>query len=57
MPKYRVLKEMPQGQRPGEIVELPEEVGAVFLSVDAVELVTEESPKGRTKRRDLRSEA
>jgi len=56
--KYRVKRPLPDGQQPGEIVELHEDVGNVFLLVDAVEKIEESKPlpRGRYRRSDLRAE-
>ena len=56
--KYRVKRPLPDGQQPGEIVELHEDVGNVFLLVDAVEKIEEPkpSPRGRYRRSDLHAE-
>jgi hypothetical protein len=59
--RYRVLKELPQGQQPGDIIEENEDVGNVLMTpgVDAVELVADDTPLGKPrdrgtyKRRDL----
>lgn len=59
--KYRVLKETPKGDLPGDIISENEDVGAVFLSVGIVERVPDDtplgkptpSPRGSYKRRDL----
>lgn len=36
MPKFVVLKTLPKGQQPGELVDLNDDEGAVFLAVEAV---------------------
>lgn len=57
--KYRVLKELPNGHQPGDIIEENEDVGTVLMTagVDAVELVPDNAPvgkhRGTYKRRDL----
>ena len=66
MPKYVVLKELPQGQQPGDLVELHEDVGRVFLTIEAVRKATPsdetKSPQQRIsrartyQRRDLQAE-
>jgi hypothetical protein len=61
VPKYVVLKVLPQGQRPGELVDLHEDAGRVFLAVDAVRLADDDEaapkPRRRYQRRDLHAEA
>ncbi len=63
MPKYVVLKTLPQGQRPGELVDLPVEAGNVFLLVEAVRAAVpsddNKSPEKRLtyRRRDLVAES
>ena len=56
MPKYVVLQLLPQGQRPGELVELHEDAGAVFLTVAAVRKATpsddKKTPEQRLRARD-----
>jgi hypothetical protein len=57
---YLVLKELPQGQQPGETIDVPEAIGAVLLRVGAVKVVeVEEVPvRRRTYRRaDLQADA
>jgi hypothetical protein len=62
--KYRVLKELPNGHLPGDVIEETEDVGAVLMTagVDAVERVPDDTPLGRPsvrgtyKRRDLVAE-
>ena len=57
--KYLVLKELPQGQQPGEVIELHADVASVFLlpGVDAVRPVAEAEPsKRRYQRRDLQAQ-
>lgn len=62
MPKYVVLQVLPQGQRPGELVELHEDAGNVLLKVDAVRPATaadeKKSPEQRLRyrRRDMQAE-
>jgi len=56
---YVVLKDLPQGQHPGDVVELPEAVGRVLVLVGAARLAEPEEPRAprRTyRRRDLRAE-
>lgn len=58
--EYLVLKTLPQGQQPGETVDLPEEVGNVFLLVGAVEKIepaTDKPARGRYRRADLRADS
>ncbi len=66
--QYLVLKELPQGQQPGAIVELPEPQGDVLELVGAVrpidaretaetsETLESSSPRRRYRRRDLEAE-
>lgn len=57
---YLVLKELPQGQQPGETIDLPEAVGDVFELVGAVRKLAIEPPKpprGRYRRSDLQPES
>lgn len=62
MSKYLVLKELPQGQRPGETVELNDDEARVFMmdGIDAVRPANdppvETSPRRRYNRRDLVAE-
>jgi hypothetical protein len=59
--KYRVLKELPNGRQPGEVIEENEDVGNILMSagVEAVELVPDDTPlgiapaRGTYHRRDL----
>ncbi len=58
MPRYLVLKELPQGQQPGTLVDLHDDVGRVFLLVGAVRLADAESepemPSAPARRRYAR---
>lgn len=61
--QYRVLKELPQGQQPGDLIDVHEDVGAALVLVGAAEAVTDEEPvvdepkaKRRYLRRDLQAE-
>jgi len=64
--KYRVLKELPNGHQPGDVIEETEDVGNVLMTVgvEAVERVSDETPVGKAhplprgtyKRRDLVAE-
>lgn len=56
--KYLVKKPLPDGQQPGEIVDLHEDVGNVFLLVDAVEKIDEaqKPARGRYRRADMQAE-
>ncbi len=51
MPKYVVLKTLPQGQEPGALVELHEDAGKVFLQVDAVRAATPADEKRTPQQR------
>jgi hypothetical protein len=62
--KVKVLKELPQGQQPGEIIDLHPDIVRAFMTpgVDAVELYIDKSededeptdlPRRRYQRRDL----
>jgi hypothetical protein len=59
--KYRVLKELPNGHLPGDVIEETEDVGTVLMTagVEAVERVPDDTPVGRPsfrntyRRRDL----
>lgn len=60
--RYRALKECPQGQLPGEVFEATEDAGNVLISVEAAELVPDDTPLGKPdakrgpyNRRDLRA--
>jgi hypothetical protein len=58
--QYLVLKELPQGQQPGETIELSEDVAAVFMldGVNAVRPVVDDPPvpsKRHYQRRDLQA--
>jgi len=56
---YRVVKDLPKGQRPGDIVDLNEDEARVLLLVEAVEPIPEEKPerpRRRYSRRDLEAE-
>jgi len=60
--RYRVLKELPNGHQPGEVIEETEDVGNVLMmpGVDAVERVPDNTPLGKAprgvyNRRDLRA--
>jgi hypothetical protein len=63
--KYLALKELPQGQQPGDTFEATEEMGNVLVSIGAAEKVAEpDEPKEPTvtrrrtyQRRDLEPEA
>lgn len=54
MPKYVVLKDLPQGQQAGEIVDLNEDVGNIFLTVEAVRKITP-SDERKTPQQRLRT--
>jgi hypothetical protein len=60
--RVRALQECPQGQQPGEVFEVTEDVAAILISVSAVERVPNETPLGKPnargtyKRRDLRAQ-
>ena len=60
--KYRVLKETPKGDQPGDVISENEDVGNIFLSVGVVERVPDDTPVGKAsargtyKRRDLVAE-
>lgn len=65
MPTYVVLKDLPHGQRPGDLVDLNDDEGRVFLLVDAVRKATaadeKKTPEHRLRpreyhRRDLQAE-
>ncbi len=57
MPKFVVLKALPQGQQPGETVDLNEDEGRVFLLVGAVKPADEKpKPTRRYARRDMQAE-
>ncbi len=65
--KYVVLKALPQGQQPGDEVDLPEAVGNVFVLAgaarpadpepEAVAPTSSSSSRRRYQRRDLEAEA
>jgi len=67
--RVRVLKELPQGQEPGTILELPDLAAQAFLTVGAVErlddpepveakaLSSSAPPRRRYQRRDLEAES
>lgn len=55
--KFIALKELPQGQQPGEEFEANEDVGNVLILVGAAKRVEDEKPRGRYQRRDLRAES
>lgn len=55
--KYRALKELPQGEQPGDIFQATEDVGDVLISVGCAERVADDErvgrpDKGTYKRRD-----
>lgn len=63
--KFRALKDLPQGQKPGDVFEPDtDDMGDVLVSVGAAERVIDSEPeadvkgktKGTYKRRDLRAE-
>ena len=58
--KVKVLKEWPQGQEPGQVVEVEEAVALAFETVGAAERYTEPEPakpaRGRSRRFDIRPE-
>lgn len=57
--KYRVLKPLPDGDQPGDTVEIDnEEIAKVFLLVEAIEPLPEPKPvpRGRYRRTDLKAE-
>ena len=56
--KCLVKKPLPDGQQPGEIVDLHEDVADVFLKVDAVEKIddSQKPARGRYHRSDLQAE-
>jgi hypothetical protein len=56
--KYIVLSELPQGQQPGEIIDLHEDVGTVLIVAGAARVATEDEVKQprrgrRYQRRDM----
>ncbi len=61
--QYVVLKALPEGQQPGEIIEEPEEVGHIFVLAGAARVATAEDlePGKKTvrryRRRDLVAES
>lgn len=61
MAQYLVLKELPKGQQPGELVELNDDEARVFMTegVEAVRPVDPEpdetKPRRRYNRRDLQA--
>ena len=64
MPQYVVLKTMPKGQQPGEVVDLNDDEARVFLAAEAVRpvdasvapTVSVPKKKGKYARRDLKAE-
>lgn len=58
MKQYRVLKPLPQGQQPGETIELADEFAKVLLLVEAVEPVPPppEPPKPRSRQNYRKAE-
>lgn len=59
MQQYIVTKPLPQGQQPGETIELSDEYAKVLLLVDAIKPVDPEPPqrgRGRYRRTDLAAE-
>jgi len=60
--RFIALKELPQGQQPGEEFDATEDAGAVLILVGAARKADEttddvKSPRGRYRRTDLRAEA
>lgn len=56
--EYIAIKELPQGQQPGERFEANEDVGDVLILVGAAKRADEDDPqpRGRYRRRDLQAE-
>lgn len=57
--KFVALKDLPQGQKPGDVFDVPEEVGLVLVSFGVADRVDPEPPsksKHTYKRRDLVAE-
>lgn len=57
--QYIVTKPLPQGQQPGETIELSDEHAKVLLLVDAIKPLDPEAPprsRGRYRRADLTAE-
>jgi hypothetical protein len=60
--KFVALKELPQGQQPGDVFEAPEAQGDVLVMVGAARRVADDEPdepkpRRRYARRDLEAEA
>lgn len=58
--RVRALTECPQGQQPGEVFDVTADVATALVSVEAAELVPNDTPIGKPKRglyerRDLRA--
>lgn len=47
---YVALQELPQGQQPGDVIDVHEDVGFVLLEVGAVRLATEDDVKKAQRR-------
>jgi hypothetical protein len=51
------LKALPQGQQPGDRVEVPDEAASILVEIGAAKYAEDApSPRGRYQRRDLRVE-
>lgn len=51
------LKELPQGQQPGDRVDVPDEAADILVKVGAARYAPDDEPRrGRYQRRDLRAE-
>ena len=57
--KFVALKELPQGQQPGDVFEATEDAGNVLIAVGAARRLPddEDKPKRRYHRKDLEAEA
>jgi hypothetical protein len=59
---YTVLQELPQGQRPGDVIDVHEDVGNVLIAVEAARVATEDEVRKaqrrprRYQRRDMVAE-
>jgi hypothetical protein len=62
--KFLVLKDLPQGQQPGDVIDIHEDIGKIFMlpgveavkpleEDEAVEPVETSTPRRRYQRRDL----
>ena len=57
--KFVALKELPQGQQPGDVFDTTEDIGRVLVSVGAARLAEDKdatTAKRRYTRRDLTAE-